>query len=233
MLHVLVLGAVFFPGLFLLTRRVLASIFKQWNNADLVLVSERCVSTVHALLATSSGFIVVTTCKNVMTDRHWLATAFVWFAMPYMAYDIYAMYLSHWYRFQVKGHEEYKEHSFRTVNMFLRRECLLVLHHIVLLTILLPVTLLGLQDSILHKVNGVIVLFTFFLCRILLFPYMYWVYGQHYGIPVYRVPFHLPLSCTLGNICVLAPQVYWFYMLCRKGIRLYQRERKMRETASN
>ncbi|RXM90569.1 Protein FAM57A [Acipenser ruthenus] len=92
---------------------------------------------------------------------------------------------------------------------------------------------LGLQDSILHKVNGVIVLFTFFLCRILLFPYMYWVYGQHYGIPVYRVPFHLPLSCTLGNICVLAPQVYWFYMLCRKGIRLYQRERKMRETASN
>ncbi|MGH0181643.1 UNVERIFIED_CONTAM: hypothetical protein FKN15_007510 [Acipenser sinensis] len=141
MLHVLVFGAVFFPGLFLLTRRVLASVFKQWNNADLVLVSERCVSTVHALLATSSGFIVVTTCKNVMTDRHWLATAFVWFAMPYMAYDIYAMYLSHWYRFQVKGHEEYKEHSFRTVNMFLRRECLLVLHHIVLLTILLPVTL--------------------------------------------------------------------------------------------
>lgn len=69
------------------------------------------------------------------------------------------------------------------------------------------------------------VILTFFLFRIALFPYMYWVYGRHYGIPLYSVPFHLPLSTNLGNICILAPQVYWFVLLCRKGLRLYRRSR--------
>uniref|UniRef100_A0A8C4A2G8 TLC domain-containing protein n=1 Tax=Denticeps clupeoides TaxID=299321 RepID=A0A8C4A2G8_9TELE len=191
-------------------------------------------------------------------SHHWLAKYFViWYGVPYMAYDIYAMYLSHYYRFRVKGHEDYKGHSWRTVNSFVRREFLLVLHHIALLTVLLPITLffrkdqgdffigclfltevstpfvslgkiliqLGLQSSWVHKVNGGMVLLTFFMCRIALFPYMYWVYGAHYGLPVYLVPFHLPLSANLGNLCILAPQVYWFVLLCRKGYRLYKRSR--------
>lgn len=71
-----------------------------------------------------------------------MATYFViWYGVPYMTYDLYAMYLSHYYRFRVKGHEDYKRHSLRTVNSFVRKEFLLVLHHIALLTILLPVTL--------------------------------------------------------------------------------------------
>lgn len=74
--------------------------------------------------------------------RHWLASYFViWYGVPYMTYDIFAMYLSHFYHFRVKGHEDYKQHSLRTVNSFVRREFLLVLHHIALLTILLPITL--------------------------------------------------------------------------------------------
>lgn len=84
---------------------------------------------------------------------------------------------------------------------------------------------LSLQDCWLHKANGGMVLLTFFMCRIALFPYMYWVYGQHYGIPLYSVPFHLPLSANVGNSCILAPQVYWFVLLCRKGYRLYRRSR--------
>lgn len=80
--------------------------------------------------------------------RHWLATYFViWYGVPYMTYDIFAMYLSHYYRFRIKGHEEYKQHSLRTVNSFVRREFLLVLHHIALLTILLPVTLVRMRKG--------------------------------------------------------------------------------------
>lgn len=259
MLQVLGCGAVVFPGLFFLFRKVLPSIFKHWTDADVVLVSERLVSSVHAIMATTAGTIIVSSCRgNVIHDRHWLATYFViWYGVPYMSYDIFAMYLSHYYRFQVKGHEEYKKHSWRTVNSFVRREFLLVLHHIALLTILLPVTLfmrkdqgdffigclfltelstpfvslgkmliqLSLQESWVHKANGGAVLLTFFLCRIALFPYMYWVYGQHYGLPLYSVPFHIPLSANLGNLCILSPQVYWFVLLCRKGWRLYKRSR--------
>jgi len=78
----------------------------------------------------------------IFYSRHWLTTYFViWYGVPYMSYDIFAMYLSHYYRFQVKGHKDYKSHSLRTVNSFVRKEFLLVLHHIALLSILLPVTL--------------------------------------------------------------------------------------------
>ncbi|KAI4788643.1 hypothetical protein KUCAC02_035726, partial [Chaenocephalus aceratus] len=101
------------------------------------------VSSIHAVMATTAGVIVVSSCRgSVISDRHWLATYFViWFGVPYMTYDIFAMYLSHYHRFRVKGHEDYKRHSLRTISTFVRREFLLVLHHIALLTILLPVTL--------------------------------------------------------------------------------------------
>ncbi|AWO99665.1 putative protein FAM57A-like [Scophthalmus maximus] len=240
-------------------KRILPCVFRHWSDADVVLVSERLVSSIHAIMATTAGVIVVSSCSgDVINDRHWLATYFViWYGVPYMTYDIFAMYLSHYHRFRVKGHEDYKQHSLRTVNSFIRREFLLVLHHIALLTILLPVTLffrkdqgdffigclfltelstpfvslgkiliqLSLQDCWPHKANGGMVLFTFFMCRIALFPYMYWMYGRHYGIPLYSVPFHLSLATNLGNSCILAPQVYWFVLLCRKGYRLYKRSR--------
>ncbi|XP_056314643.1 ceramide synthase [Danio aesculapii] len=266
MLQVLVCGVVVFPGLFFTFRKVLPSIFKRWTDADVVLVSERLVSSIHAVMATTAGMIVVSSCKdNVIMDRHWLATYFViWYGVPYMSYDIFAMYLSHYYRFKVKGHKDYKSHSLRTINSFVWKEFLLVLHHIALLTILLPVTLffrkdqgdyfigclfltelstpfvslgkiliqLGLQDCWLHKFNGGMVLLSFFMCRIALFPYMYWAYSSHYGIPLYSVPFHLPLATNVGSVCILAPQVYWFVLLCRKGYRLYKRQRDAQNQSS-
>ncbi|XP_054902876.1 ceramide synthase [Poeciliopsis prolifica] len=259
MWQVLACGAVVFPGLFFVFRKILPAVFKHWTDADVVLVSERLVSSIHAVMATTAGVIVVSSCSNnIIYDRHWLATYFViWYGVPYMTYDIFAMYLSHYYRYHVKGHEDYKQHSLRTVNSFVRREFLLVLHHIALLTILLPITLffrkdqgdffigclfltelstpfvslgkiliqLSLQECWLHKVNGGMVLLTFFMCRIALFPFMYWMYGRHYGIPLHAVPFHLPLATNLGNCCILAPQLYWFVLLVRKGYRLYLRSR--------
>lgn len=259
MWKVLTSGAVVFPGLFLAFRSVLPRVFRRWSDADVVLVSERLVSSVHALMATAAGVLVVTSCwSNVIHDRHWLATDFViYYGVPYMTYDIFAMYLSHYHRFRVKGHEEYARHSLRTLHSFLRREFLLVLHHIALLTVLLPVTLffrkeqgdffigclfltevstpfvslgkiliqLSLQECWIHKANGGLVLLTFFLCRIALFPFMYWTYGRHYHLPLYAVPAHLPLATNLGSVCILAPQVYWFVLLCRKGYRLYLRSR--------
>ncbi|KAF7688707.1 ceramide synthase [Silurus meridionalis] len=259
MWRVLLNGALLFPFLFLVFRKTLPLIFRRWSDADVVLVSERLVSSVHAIMATTAGIIVVSSCsENVITNRHWLATSFVVsYGVPYMAYDVFAMYLSHYYRFQVKGHEDYRGHSLRTIGSFVRKEFLLVLHHIALLTILLPITLffrndhgdffigclflteistpfvslgkiliqVGLQDCWLHKVNGCMVLLSFFVCRIALFPYMYWVYGAHYSLPLYAVPLHIPIYANLGNMCIFAPQLYWFILLCRKGYRLYMRQR--------
>lgn len=77
------------------------------------------------------------------------------------------------------------------------------------------------QDSLLHKVNGILILVTFFLCRILLFPFMYWAYARQSGLPIYKVPFHIPFHCNVTNALLIAPQLYWFALICRKAAGVY------------
>lgn len=64
-----------------------------------------------------------------------------------MVYDIYAMYLSHYHiqRLRLRGdqQEPYSRHSLHTVKAFLRKDWTLVLHHIVLLLIFMPITLVS------------------------------------------------------------------------------------------
>lgn len=259
MFTALVCGAVVFPGLFFSFRKILTRTFTQWSEADVVSVSESLVSAIHACLATAAGVIVVTSCRDVMTDSHWLVNGFVMFGAPYMAYDIYAMYLSHYHTQRVRGHtSSYSAHSLQTVKAFLRKDCMLVLHHLTLLLVFLPIALffrrglgdffigclfttefstpfvsigkiliqLGLDNTRLHRINGIIVLLSFFTCRILIFPFMYWMYGRQFGIPLHRVAFHLPLQCNVGNLVILAPQIYWFNLLLRKANRVYLRQRR-------
>ncbi|XP_076023978.1 TLC domain-containing protein 3A-like [Genypterus blacodes] len=258
-LTALLCGSVLFPGLFYSFRKLLRSTFTQWNEADVVCVSERLVSAIHASMATGAGVVVVTSCKDVMTGSHWLANGFVWFGAPYMANDIYAMYLSHYTAQKVKGHNQ--GHSLQTVKAFLIKDWMLFLHHSALLLIFMPITLffrgglgdffvgclfitelssiflsigkilfqLGLHDTRLQRINGIILLVSFFTCRILVFPFMYLKYGRQYGLPLYMVPFHLPLQCNVGNLVILAPQVYWFMLLLRKAQQLYHRQRPKTE----
>ncbi|XP_051253565.1 TLC domain-containing protein 3A-like [Dicentrarchus labrax] len=259
MLTALVCGAVVFPGLFYSFRRILKHTFTHWTDADVVSVSERLVSAIHASLATAAGVTVVTSCRDTMNDSHWLVNGFVMFGAPYMAYDIYAMYLSHFHTQRVRGDSgSYSSHSLQTVKAFLVKDRMLVLHHLVLLLIFMPIALffrrglgdffigsmfttefstpfvsigkiliqLGLDDTRLHRINGIIVILSFFVCRILIFPFMYWMYGRQFGIPLHRVAFHLPLQCNVGNLVILAPQIYWFILLLRKANRLYLRQKR-------
>lgn len=228
----------------------------------MVTVSERLVSAIHASLATAAGVTVVSSCRDVMRDNHWLVNTFALFGAPYMACDIFAMYLSHYHTQRVRGHKSlYGHHSLQTVRAFLLKDWMLVLHHLTLLLVFMPITLflrrglgdffigcffitecstpfvslgkiliqLGQDDTRLHRINGIIVLVTFFLCRILIFPFMYWTYGQKFRLPLHKVPFNLPLHCNLGNLVILAPQIYWFILLLKKARRLYQRQSKMKD----
>ncbi|KAM4589319.1 TLC domain-containing protein 3A-like [Fundulus diaphanus] len=262
MIAALLCGAAVFPGLFFGFRKILKRTWPEWSDADVTSVSERLVSAVHASLATAAGVTVVSSCRDVMTDSHWLVNNFVLFGAPYMLFDLYAMYLSHYHTERTGGGSGAPGgHSPHTVGAFLRKDWMLVLHHLALLLIFMPVTLffrrglgdffigclfttelstpfisigkiliqLRLDGTRLHRINGLIVLPTFFTCRILLFPFMYWTYGRQFGIPLHRVAFHLPLQCNLGNLVLLAPQVYWFALLLRKARRLYLRQRRRQE----
>ena len=76
-------------------------------------------------------------------SRHWLTSTYILFAVPYFAYDIYAMFLCYWHKLQVKGHEEEggrPKPMGSAVASYLRREFLMVLHHVVMVTICFPIS---------------------------------------------------------------------------------------------
>ncbi|KAK2509721.1 hypothetical protein MC885_019982 [Smutsia gigantea] len=279
MLLTLAWGSLFFPGLFALCTWGLLRARPEWTDTDRVTISTRLVSSVQAVLATGSGIVIIRSCKDVISDRHWLARQYVWFLIPYMIYDSYAMYLCEWYRTQDQNHR----HSLTIFRNFLRKNRLMITHHAVILFVLVPVaqrlrgdlgdffvgciftaelstpfvslgrvliqacmsktagmvrrewTLLPLVDggvleetfslrqqhTLLYKVNGILTLTTFFACRILLFPFMYWSYGRQQGLRLLQVPFSIPFYCNVANAFLIAPQIYWFSLLCKKAARLF------------
>ncbi|XP_069381638.1 ceramide synthase-like [Paralichthys olivaceus] len=246
-------GFVFFPGLFLLSRLSLRHMMG-WSEGDAAVVSTRLVSSIQAVMASSAGSIITSSCRDVMEDRHWLTDSYILFATPYFAYDIYAMFLCHRHKLQVKGHEEH-EASGAVVVGYLRTEILMVLHHVFMVTFCFPASLLWRQgkgdyfqgvlflaelstpsvclgkvliqykkqQTLLHKVNGVLMLVSFFSCRVLLFPYMYYTYSRYASIPVYSVPLVAPWQCNLGAALLWPLQLYWFALICRGALRLFTR----------
>ncbi|KAJ7984471.1 hypothetical protein DPEC_G00355170 [Dallia pectoralis] len=256
MLTILAAGSVFFPGLFVLSKQCLKYIpALRWSEGDAVIVSARLVSSVQAIMASSVGYIIASSCDDIIEDQHWLTKAYILFAVPYFVYDIYAMFMCYWYKLRVKGHEldTGAKPLGATLTSYLRREFLMVLHHVVMVTVCFPVSVfwrqgkgdyfqgvmflaelstpwvcLGKiliqykqQHTLLHKVNGATMLVTFFVCRVLLFPYLYYVYSRYASIPIYMVPFNVPWQVNLGAALLMAPQVYWFSLICRGAVRLF------------
>uniref|UniRef100_A0A8C7Y0G8 TLC domain containing 3Bb n=1 Tax=Oryzias sinensis TaxID=183150 RepID=A0A8C7Y0G8_9TELE len=258
MLIILAAGSVFFPGLFLLSKQCLKSIpALRWSEGDAVIVSARLVSSIQAVMASSAGYIIASSCKDIIEDQHWLTSTYIMFAVPYFVYDIYAMFMCYWYKLRVKGHEEAAaapQHMRSALGSYLRREFLMVLHHVVMVTICFPVSVfyrqgkgdyfqgimfmaefstpsvcLGKiliqykqQHTLLHKVNGALMLITFFIFRVLLFPYLYYAYGRYASIPFHMVPLSVPWYCNLGAALLMAPQLYWFSLICRGALRLFR-----------
>ncbi|XP_024781930.3 TLC domain-containing protein 3A isoform X2 [Pan paniscus] len=216
MLLTLAGGALFFPGLFALCTWALRRSQPGWSRSDCVMISTRLVSSVHAVLATGSGIVIIRSCNDVITGRHWLAREYVWFLIPYMIYDSYAMYLCEWCRTR----DQNRAPSL-TLRNFLSRNRLMITHHAVILFVLVPVAQLKQQHTLLYKVNGILTLATFLSCRILLFPFMYWSYGHQQGLSLLQVPFSIPFYCNVANAFLIAPQIYWFCLLCRKAVRLF------------
>ncbi|KAM6289082.1 ceramide synthase [Aegotheles albertisi] len=248
----LLAGLLFFPGLFLLSRAGLG----RAGIPGRTVLAARLVSSVQAVLASTAGYIISSSCRHdVIDDQHWLAGAYPEFAVPYFIYDLYAMFLCHLHRARVKGHEGAPPPPLRAAaTSYLRKDLLMVLHHLAMVFVCYPVAalwrdgkgdfflgcllmaelstpfvclgkvliLFQRQHTALHKLNAVALLVTFLLCRVLLFPYLYWAYGRHRGLPLLRVPPTLPPSVNAAAAALLAPQLYWFGLICRGAWRLFK-----------
>uniref|UniRef100_A0A672HLG0 TLC domain containing 3B n=1 Tax=Salarias fasciatus TaxID=181472 RepID=A0A672HLG0_SALFA len=246
-------GSVFFPGLFLLTRRSLRRLIG-WSDGDAAVTEcvspGRLLSSLQAVMASSVGCVVVWSCSDIVEDRHWLTDAYIFFATPYFAYDVYAMYLCHHHRLRVKGHEEAEEATLAAVAGFLRRESLMVLHHVFLVAFCFPASVFwrqgkgdyfqallflaelstpsvslgkvliqyNRQHTLLHRANGLVLLLTFFCCRVLLFPYLYYAYSRYASVSLSQAVLAAPWQCNLGAGLLWPLQLYWFSLICRRAL---------------
>ncbi|XP_069738211.1 ceramide synthase [Phaenicophaeus curvirostris] len=249
-------GLLFFPGLFLLARAALRA---RCGDTRADVLAARLVSSVQAVMASTAGYIISSSCHHVLDDQHWLARSYPEFAVPYFVYDVYAMFLCHRHRGRLKGHEEAPPPSLRAAAAsYLRKDLLMVLHHAAMVLVCFPVAALWRQDkgdfflgcllmaelstpfvclgkvlilfrlqhTALYKVNAVALLVTFFLCRVLLFPYLYGAYGAHRGLALLEVPGALPPLYNAAAALLLAPQLYWFLLICRGSWRLFRPPRQ-------
>lgn len=58
---------------------------------------------------------------------------------------------------------------------------------------------------------------------------------RYASIPFHLVPFSVPWHCNLGAALLMAPQLYWFSLICRGALRLFtgsSRSRRPRATTA-
>ncbi|KAG0716601.1 LINE-1 reverse transcriptase [Chionoecetes opilio] len=74
----------------------------------------------------------------------------------------------------------------------------------------------------LYAMNGFLMIVTFALCRVAIFPYMYLAYGEQYGLDIIQVAKKIPIHCNLGSLLVLLPQIHWLRLMVVGAFKVSQ-----------
>ena len=72
--------------------------------------------------------------------------------------------------------------------------------------------------------NGFLLIISWVVCRVLIFPYMSYWHGVSTGISLWAVPFTIPKKCVLGSLALLIFQLYWLrqmLFIAQKTLRKY------------
>lgn len=210
-------------------------------------VACKTVSSIFAVMTTIVGFFVFSTCgSEVMIERRPLVRHYMCFGLSYFFYDVYAMFVVHRDRNDVKGGET-------VYASFWNESRLLIIHHLILPIFVFPLLtayeaalgdcliglafmmeastpfvsaravleLLGMKRSVPYMVNGIAMLVVFFFCRVLLMPYTYYLYGQQIGASTLdTMLFHVPRVCTSFMLFIFIMQLYWFGLMVRGAAKM-------------
>ncbi|ETN59669.1 hypothetical protein AND_008730 [Anopheles darlingi] len=82
-------------------------------------------------------------------------------------------------------------------------------------------SVLGLKQSKVYVVNGLLMLITFFWCRIFLMPYVCYYYSQVVNLPFFTAVWNLPWGCKVSILALFLPQLYWFRLMVRGAMKVF------------
>lgn len=79
---------------------------------------------------------------------------------------------------------------------------------------------LKLKASRVYLVNGLLMLATFFLCRVISLPYVCFIYSRTIGVSYLEAIKSLPTGCKVSICILLLPQLYWFYLMSSGALKM-------------
>ena len=81
-------------------------------------------------------------------------------------------------------------------------------------------SILNLKRSKLYVINGLLMIATFFVFRILMLPTLLFFYSTAVNLPFIQAVLNLPIGCKLSIIALFLPQFYWFNLMLRAAMRV-------------
>ncbi|XP_055600749.1 ceramide synthase [Uranotaenia lowii] len=87
-------------------------------------------------------------------------------------------------------------------------------------------SVMGLKDTKVYMVNGLVMLVTFFWCRVFLMPYVCYYYSQVVKLPFFEALWRLPLGCKVSILALFLPQLFWFRLMLRGAIKVFFTNKK-------
>jgi len=177
--------------------------------------------------------------------------SFLNLAVAYFIYDMLSMFLVH----NTMNRDQVSV-SRRTLTQFLRDRPLMVCHHIIVPVLVFLVSYrnglgdcligavllmeastpfvsarvilvyFGMKETTLYVINGLLMLVTFFLCRVVLLPSLYMWYSASTGLGVMPSLMVMPAHCHIATISLWLPQLVWFNKMVKGSIKLLCENKK-------
>lgn len=78
-------------------------------------------------------------------------------------------------------------------------------------------------------VNGIMMLLSFFACRVMLFPILYWWYSSILGLSLISTIISIPCWCHIATLGLWLPQLFWFNKMLRGSLKVIRGRKTLSE----
>jgi hypothetical protein len=86
-------------------------------------------------------------------------------------------------------------------------------------------SMMNYKDTKIYLINGVLMILSFFVCRVFLLIFVVYLYGSLKGdYSVIQTYWNLPLNCQIPLAIMFGMQFYWFYLMVRKVYKIIGNE---------
>lgn len=221
------------------------------SYTDSVALSCKLVSAIFACMSCAMGIITLRDCGCISFNvynaipRHYMS-----FGLSYFFYDIYAMYtvykeneseekensikvITNFFKARVLlvGHHLFLPFFIYPVFMgglesFGGGDCLVAAGFLLeastpFVSLRKILAILGLKKSIWYIINGLVMTLVFFVCRVVFFPAVYYLYSVEHGASIIdTITKHVPPVCSISMLVLFLPQIYWFGIMLRGGLKV-------------